>query len=569
MSAMPVCGRDAIDNVVYDGEEAQKEIKGMIGELRASENEFEKWEALVLRAMELEGGVTRNSSPTSIDLVRKLFDSFLAKFPLFFGYWKKYADFEFSIGGTETAEMVYERGVSAISCSVDLWTHYCSFKLDTCHDADLVRALFERGSQYVGLDFQSHPFWDKFIEFEERVNEPANVTKLHCRAFQLIIYNYSKYFEKFRTFIQTRPIEELGDQETLDHMKKLVDADLVNVGYEVSPPEVERAIRGKLDQHYYADYVNVQTAVHERWTFENAIKRGYFHVTEVEDADLENWRKYLDFEESKGDDQRIIFLYERCLVACALYEEFWLRYARWLHSQGKDEDCRLVYVRASCIFVPISQPTVRLNWARFEEKLGQFEQSLYIHDAIIEENPNHVETMISHAGVLRRHKTIQKAIEQLQVYIDARDVQIGGVLLAEQARILWQIKGSVDEARQRFRESTTRFAESKHFWTKYLEFEANQPATDLEEAHKRVKAVHELIRKSDLSPVDSKALSHRYMEYLLDCGGEEAANEFISLDKDINGYVSPKNVDVPEAATKSSSTSKKRKSKNKSAAAGS
>jgi hypothetical protein len=28
------------------------------------------------------------------------------KFPLFFGYWKKYADLEFSIAGTEAAEMV-------------------------------------------------------------------------------------------------------------------------------------------------------------------------------------------------------------------------------------------------------------------------------------------------------------------------------------------------------------------------------------------------------------------------------------------------------------------------------
>lgn len=59
-----------------------------------------------MRAAELEGGVTRNSSPSAIELVRNVFDCFLAKFPLFFGYWKKYADLEFSIGGTETAEMV-------------------------------------------------------------------------------------------------------------------------------------------------------------------------------------------------------------------------------------------------------------------------------------------------------------------------------------------------------------------------------------------------------------------------------------------------------------------------------
>lgn len=71
-----------------------------------NEDEFERWEALVSRATELEGGVTRNSSPSSIELVRNAFNCFLSKFPLFFGYWKKYADLEFAIGGTETAEMV-------------------------------------------------------------------------------------------------------------------------------------------------------------------------------------------------------------------------------------------------------------------------------------------------------------------------------------------------------------------------------------------------------------------------------------------------------------------------------
>jgi hypothetical protein len=38
--------------------------------------------------------------------MREIYDRFLAKFPLLFGYWKKYADLEFSIAGTEAAEMV-------------------------------------------------------------------------------------------------------------------------------------------------------------------------------------------------------------------------------------------------------------------------------------------------------------------------------------------------------------------------------------------------------------------------------------------------------------------------------
>ena len=89
--------------------------------------------------------------------MRSVYDRFLAKFPLLFGYWKKYADLEFSITGTEAADMVeiprvatplrsvakrlqvYERGVASISPSVDLWTNYCTFKAETSHDADVIR----------------------------------------------------------------------------------------------------------------------------------------------------------------------------------------------------------------------------------------------------------------------------------------------------------------------------------------------------------------------------------------------------------------------------------------------
>lgn len=60
-----------------------------------------------MRAAEsLEGGLTRNSSPQAITAMREVYDRFLAKFPLFFGYWKKYADLEFSIAGTEAGELV-------------------------------------------------------------------------------------------------------------------------------------------------------------------------------------------------------------------------------------------------------------------------------------------------------------------------------------------------------------------------------------------------------------------------------------------------------------------------------
>lgn len=120
---MLATGRGSIAHVQYTGDEAAGEIKKLLDAVVRNpqphsctyvltyvqvenEDEFERWEALVTRASDLEGGVTRNSSPSAIELVRNVYDCFLTKFPLFFGYWKKYADLEFSIGGTETAEMV-------------------------------------------------------------------------------------------------------------------------------------------------------------------------------------------------------------------------------------------------------------------------------------------------------------------------------------------------------------------------------------------------------------------------------------------------------------------------------
>lgn len=100
---------------------------------------FESWEALIRVVETMDGGLNRNSSPQAIGAMRDAYDRFLTKFPLLFGYWRKYAELEFSIAGTEAAEMVYERGVAGISNSVDLWTNYCGFKMETSHDVDETR----------------------------------------------------------------------------------------------------------------------------------------------------------------------------------------------------------------------------------------------------------------------------------------------------------------------------------------------------------------------------------------------------------------------------------------------
>lgn len=379
------------------------------------------------------------------------------------------------------------------------------------------------------------------------MQEPANATKIYSRVLLLPIYQFSRYYEKFTALIGTRPIEDLAEPDTLETIKNAMQ--LENQGFpEKAPLELERQLREKIHAYYYESYSRTQQDVQNRWNFEQAIKRAYFHVTELEDAELENWRKYLDFEEKQGDFERTSFLYERCLVACALYDEFWLRYARWMFSQGKEENTRIIYMRASCIFVPIEAPTIRLNWARLEEKLGRISVAREIHTSMLEQAPEHVETIISLAGLVRRHEGNEEAVKVLEEYIGQRTSQVGGVLVAEQARILWQCKGAVDEARQAFKDKSQKFLDSRDFWHKYLQFEIEQPSSDQEEAHKRVKAVHDMMRtKGRLSPDASKQLSHFYMAFLLNRGGKDAAEEYMRLDKEVNGYVSSASSDPSQS----------------------
>lgn len=78
----------------------------MFVQQEADPDNFENWENLIKACETLEGGLNRNSSPQALATFRDAYDRFLLKFPLLFGYWKKYADMEFNIAGPESAEMV-------------------------------------------------------------------------------------------------------------------------------------------------------------------------------------------------------------------------------------------------------------------------------------------------------------------------------------------------------------------------------------------------------------------------------------------------------------------------------
>ncbi|KAF3358183.1 Pre-mRNA-processing factor 39 like protein [Verticillium longisporum] len=535
----------------YGSSEEHAEIKKLEAEVEADPDNFETWEKLIRACEGLEGGLNRNSSPQALAALRNAFDGFLLKFPLLFGYWKKYADLEFNIAGPESAELVYERGCASITNSVDLWTDYCSFKMETTHVPQLVRELFERGATHVGLDFLAHPFWDKYIEYEERQEAEDRVLAILRRIVTLPLHQYSRYYEKFRQLSHNRPVSELVDDDVLAAYRAEVEAPYA--GTQRPELETERDIRGKIDARYYELFTQTQNEVSRRWTYESEIKRPYFHIDELDYQQLANWNKYLDFEEAEGDHTRTIFLYERCLVTCALYDEFWFRYARWMSAKpDKEEEVRIIYQRATTMHVPISRPGIRLQFAYFEESCGRIDVARDIHASILIKLPDCIEAITSWAHLQRRHSGLDAAIEVFKNQIDSPHVDIftKAAMVTEWAFLLWKVKGTDEEARNVFLKNVDWYADSRIFWDKWLEFELQQPTSaDTEALHgERVKQIFDSLRsKSRLSKASKKQLSQIYLEYLLQRGGKDAMKQFLLVDREVFGPSSISKLCPPNA----------------------
>ncbi|KAF3934079.1 hypothetical protein ABW19_dt0206367 [Dactylella cylindrospora] len=376
------------------------------------------------------------------------------------------------------------------------------------------------------------------------------------------MHQYARYFERFRTMAQTRPLNELLPTDMLNQFRQEVENEPqqpIQAGHqqlkmERGELEIEREVRARIDNFHLEIFQRTQTETTKRWTYEQEIKRPYFHVTELDEPQLINWRRYLDFEEVEGDYARVQFLYERCLVTAAFYDEFWLRYARWMSAQeGKEEEVRNIYQRACMLYVPISRPQIRLQYAIFEEVHGKAEIGKNILEAILTVLPGYVEGIVAWANMIRRNDGVDAAIELYSETINnpATDPYTKGALVAEWARLVWKIKGNVEEARQLFLKNWNWYLDSRYFWINWLQFEMDQPTTPENESAQllKIRQVHTDIRRRARLPLSTiKDLTHLYMKYLQERGGKDAMKEYLTLDREVNGPFSIQSVNKMKLA---------------------
>ena len=351
------------------------------------------------------------------------------------------------------------------------------------------------------------------------------------------MHQYARYFEKYRALAANRPVTELAPEGVIASYKEQITG-------AKSEKEGEQQLRSKLDAFHLEIFQRTQTETTKRWTYESEVKRPYYHVTELDEPQLTNWRKYLDFEEAEGDYARTKFLYERCVVTAANYEDMWLRYARWMTAQeNKQEEVRNIYSRASCVYVPISRPTVRVYYALFEESVDRPEVAIDIHEAILLITPNYIEGIVSLANVHRRQHGLENAIEVIKKYIDSPESTsyTRGALVSEWARLIWKGSGDADAARQIYQKNEQLYFDSRDFWVDWLDFELQQPTSENDEKarHERVRGVFNDIRQYSRLPLELiKELSATYFTYLKERGGKEAMKEYVQLDQEINGPIS-------------------------------
>ncbi|KAL4571949.1 hypothetical protein LXL04_018717 [Taraxacum kok-saghyz] len=120
-----------IEDQLVDGSALSPEEDRLWNMVRSNSLDFNAWTALI--------DETEKTSDDKVLKIRKVYDAFLAEFPLCYGYWKKYADHEARLGSIDKVVEVYEHGVQGVTYSVDMWLHYCVFAISTYEDPDTIR----------------------------------------------------------------------------------------------------------------------------------------------------------------------------------------------------------------------------------------------------------------------------------------------------------------------------------------------------------------------------------------------------------------------------------------------
>ncbi|XP_043075024.1 pre-mRNA-processing factor 39 isoform X2 [Puntigrus tetrazona] len=432
---------------------------------------------------------------------RKAFDAFFLHYPYCYGYWKKYADIEKKHGYIHMADEVYRRGLQAIPLSVDLWLHYITFLRENQDTSDgeaenRIRASYEHAVLACGTDFRSDRLWEAYITWETEQGKLANVTAVYDRILCIPTQLYSQHFQKFKEHVQSNnPKHFLSEEEFVQLRVELANANKPSgddaPGEELPPGTDDLPDPAK-------------------------IKRPYFHVKALEKTQLNNWREYLDFELENGTPERVVVLFERCLIACALYEEFWIKYAKYLESYSV-EGVRHIFKKACTIHLP-KKPTVHLLWAAFEEQQGSIDEARRILKDMEESVAGLAMVRLRRVSLERRHGNMDEAEALLRDGITyGKNSSESSFFAVKLARQLVKVQKSIGKAKKVLLEAVEKDETNPKLYLNLLELEYSG---DVQQNEAEIMACFDRALSSSM-PLEQRVIfSQRKLEFLEDFGSD-------------------------------------------------
>lgn len=284
------------------------------------------WEKLVEAAESNNGNrINKISSRQEVDLLRASYENLLNKYPLLVNYWIRYAEWEFKLGNTQTANEVYEKSLLNLSYSIELWISYLNFRIKTIDsDVKKVLSVFESARSKIGYHFHSHEFYSLYLSFLQNYANDHNGFKLKYYVLlriiiEIPIYHYGIFFKKLFTAITEKNLtmEAVGylvPEKELPQFTNIKDMKTVSL---------------KLKKIFTDVLITTQYKVFQVFYFEKKITRPYYDVSYLSNQEITNWNNYLNFIELNYPLDYVILSYERCVLTAANYSRFWIRYANF------------------------------------------------------------------------------------------------------------------------------------------------------------------------------------------------------------------------------------------------
>ncbi|KAG6971865.1 hypothetical protein JG687_00001780 [Phytophthora cactorum] len=477
--------------------------------------DFNSWVSLL--------ALVQSESATPREAVETTYDRFLAEFPLCFGYWNKYAQYEHRLGsrtredglGTvatlaeakQKACEVYERGVLAVRYSVDMWMKYCEFLIHTLHSpVDETRPVLERAVEACGDDPMAGPLWELYIQLETVNNDMPRLNQVFKRIMHQPLRNLEEFWEKYNQFVLAQQLNALATPEE----QKALASD----GEELMD---EGLLRVKIVNAVEAVKNKTMEDIYRRQAFEAGIDRSYFHVTPVTEAAMKNWHSYLDFEETAGNDDRCRTLYERCLISCANYEEIWLRYVSWSENVHGFTAADAVFQRAVTIFLKY-RASIYLEYAAFLEAHNKLQKAQDTYMKVLSDvAPKLAEAFLHYCNFERRRGDVETAKTWYERGMEAVDneTEVYAYVATSYATFLHKIVGDAAAARAVFERAVQKHSESVLLWLNFIHFELSMGGKNAELVS-RVARVYELALEdsSKLSMDEKNDLWFQYVEFL-------------------------------------------------------